>query len=712
MSKENESKDDQPADSSRRRLLKYATLIGVVGGGVASAWTLSRPDTSSEVSTPPDASPTDDIEQPTEEVPSLVERYAPDLYFGSHEKWYPTDPRNYRTETDDGPVVDGLLALDEYSATFREEVMPPEPTVFYRTVEAATGVDAIQYWFYSVFDQFTVNFHWHDWELLQVFIDRETEEPILVSASAHSRAIPNNEVLEPNLTDGRRMGILSEVGSHSSASEVNDIVPSFERFSSSDWSSDVTNDVLHTTANLAAPFAYGLPRGEGARLPFVMPELEGYRLDEHPELSVGPDDFIDEGVTVGSWSGLPSPPQSIPLREPGLVLAAPGSTMKLDTTYSLEPMERVRESVEDFTGPQLSFEFAVPGFIENSIASHITSVEIPWEQERYTNPLDDVTDPSHRQRVDGTLPGGLTNRVVGRVRQLGSGPSGALGRVTDEARESLDDVITVSFSELPVECAVRLASENPEATVTRNGVFGYLHVVPGEHLLVVNGPGYAPLGQRFVHDGGLFQAGSGGELTVVATEEAGWIRGDARDANGVSHVRVIEDYAGVVYDGRPVEDDRFAVAVHRDGRYTVEVVDADGRPGTYRVGPDTFDDEFEAVRETIETGKAPLATTLLAELEELFGLARTLAGGEDNELLDRLSRAQEEVAAATRLAERGNPDAMDDQLSNAVSLLEEAIEVLTSDRQRVYDDPAVATLAPRIRAALDRAETAIGTELV
>jgi hypothetical protein len=393
------------------------------------------------------------------------------------------------------------------------------------------------------------------------------------------------------------------------------------------------------------------------------------------------------------------------------VLAAPGSTIDADTTYSLEPMERVREAVEDFTGPQLSFEFAVPGFVENSIASHITSVGIPWEQERYTDPLADVTDPSHRQRVDGTSPEGLTNRVVGRVRQLDSGSSGALGRVTDEARQSLDDAITVSLSGLPVECAVRLASEGPEATVTRNGVFGYLHVDPGEHLLVVNGPGYAPIGQRFVHDGGLFQAGSDGELTVVAREDTGWIRGDGRETNGVSHVRVIEDYAGVVYDGRPVENDRFAVAVHRDGRYTVEVVDADGRPGAYRVGPDTFDDGFEDLRESIETGKASLTTTLLAELEELSGLARTLAGGEDNEVLDRLSRAQEEATAATRLAERGNFDGMDDRLSNAVSFLEEAIDVLTSDRQRVYDEPAVATLDPRIRAAIDRAETAIETEL-
>lgn len=54
---------------------------------------------------------------------------------------------------------------------------------------------------------------------------------------------------------------------------------------------------------------------------------------------------------------------------------------------------------------------------------------------------------------------------------------------------------------------------------------------------------------------------------------------------------------------------------------------------------------------------------------------------------------------------------MNDRLSNVVSFLEETIEVLRSDRQRLYDEPAVATLESRIQAVLDRADTAIGTGL-
>ncbi|WP_418280898.1 hypothetical protein [Halorubrum sp. DTA98] len=657
-------------------------------------------------------------DEPTEnesagDVPELVARYAPDLYFGALEKWFPTDPRRYIIETADGPVVDGFTALEGYSAAFTEDETPPDPMAFYRVVEAADGVDAIQYWFYSAFDQFTVNFHWHDWELLQVFLERESGSPLLLSASAHSRASPNNEYLDPDVTGDRRLGILSEVGSHSSASEINDVVPSFERLPSSDWDSDVTNDLLEVTSSLAAPFAYGLPRDEGARLPFVMPELDGYRLDDHPALSVGSEDFIDERVTVGSWLGLPRPPTDLPLREPGLVLAAPGSPTEANATYELEPMAHVRDVTDGFVGPQLSFEFAIPGFVENRFASHVTSVELPWEQDRFTDPLADVTDPAHRRRIDGELPPGLSNRVVGRIRLLGSGTSGALGRVTDEARESLDDAIAVSLYGLPVEAAVRLASEDPVATVTREGVFGYLHVDPGSHLLVVNGPGFAPFAQRFVHEGGRFRAGMDGELTVVATEDAGWIRGDGRDANGIAHVRVREDYAGVVYDGRPAEDDRFAVAVHRDGRYTVEVVDADGRRGAYRVGPQSFDDEFEAVRENVETGKATLSETLRGEIEELRDVARSLAARDgDDEVGDRLSRAVEEAAAATQVATRGDADTANRRLSNVVSLLEEALEALTSDRQRAYDDAEVSALRPRIHAALDRADAAIETETV
>ena len=734
---ERPASDDSPDDSDRRRVLGYAGFGALALGGVASAWYVSRPDGG-----PPegsDASPDDEgtgasetppgaAETPAE-PPRVVQRYAPDLYFGALEKWFPTDPRPYIVETDTGPVVDGFTALDQYSATFRETGTPPAPTVFYNVVEAAPGVDAVQYWLYSAFDQFTVNFHWHDWELLQVFVDRESGDPLLLCASAHSRTSPNNEYLDPELPAGARPGVLSEVGSHSSASEVNGLVPSFERLPIDDLVSDVTNDALDVSAAVRAPFAYGLPRDEGARLPFVLPELDGVPLHEHPSLSIERTDLIDDRVTVRSWAGLPTPPEALPLREPGLVIAHPDSAAEADATYALEPLAPLEGEIGDFVGPQLSFEFAVPGLVEDAVASHITSVGIPWEQARFTDPLADVTDPAHRRRIDGAEPDGLTNRVVGRVRQLKAGTAGALGGVVEDAADAVAGVAGVSLFPLPTELAVRLASEDPTATVTRGGVFEYLRVGPGPHLLIANGPGYAPIAARFTHDGGTVSAGDDGELAVVASEDAGWIRGDARETGGVVRVRIAEDYAGTVYDGEPVERDRFAVAVHRGGRYTIEVVDREGRRGAYRVTPDSFDDDGNAARRRVRTGRLALAQTLVAELDALYALAEALAsdhreqsgdsetdrnGAEDREsasgnpVLDGVARAREAAAGAVTAAETGDRAAADDRLSASVASLREVRDELASDAQAGYTDDAAAAIGPKTLAAIERATDAIG----
>ncbi|MEF8772484.1 hypothetical protein [Halodesulfurarchaeum sp.] len=732
MTDSNGPETAESVDEDRRRVLGYAGLAALAASGAAGAWLVSRPPETGDEGTGEAATPTPDgaassEETPAAAVPAAVERYAPDIYFGALEKWFPTDPRQYVVESDEGRVVDGFTALETYSQQFREVGGPPEPTVFYNVVEAADGVDAVQYWAYSVFDQFTVNFHWHDWELLQVFVERETGEPLLLSASAHARGTPNNEFVDPDIPDGTRPGILSEVGSHSSASEVNGVVPSFERVPTADFVSDVTNDGVDVSTSLRAPFAYGLPRDEGARLPFVLPELDGSPLHEHGSLSIERDDLLAESVTVDSWRGLPSPPDDIPLRESGLVFAHPDSGIagEADATYALEPLDPLEDEIDAFGGPQLSFEFALPGFVEDQFASHITSVGIPWEQERFNDPLADVTDPGHRRRIDGAEPAGLGNRVVGRVRQLRAGTEGALDGVAETAQDVVGGVASVSLSAPSVELAVRLASENPTATVTRNGVFGYLHVESGEHQLAVNGPGLAPLAAGFEHDGGLVQAGSEGELTVVATEDAGWVRGDARETGGVSRVRIVEDYAGVVYDGEPVETDRFAVAVHREGHYTVEVFDSDGHSGAYRVTPDSFGDADETVRDGIRTGKLPLAETLRAELDELYALAETLAGedGSDstdgtdastdgtNEVLDRLQRARRAAASAVAAAEDGAAALADEWLLTVDIVLEDIRDTLASESQGGYDDDAVAALDPRVAAGSDRANEALEAEL-
>jgi hypothetical protein len=63
--------------------------------------------------------------------------------------------------------------------------------------------------------------------------------------------------------------------------------------------------------------------------------------------------------------------------------------------YELVPTSEL-EAITDFAGPQLSFEFSVPQFAEDAVSGHISTAGVPWEQPRYTNPADDITDPNHR----------------------------------------------------------------------------------------------------------------------------------------------------------------------------------------------------------------------------------------------------------------------------------------------------------------------------
>jgi len=304
--------------------------------------------------------------------------------------------------------------------------------VFYNVAPVDDRVVAVQYWMYSVFDQFTVNFHWHDWELLQVFVDTESGDPLLLVASAHARKCPNNEFLDPDIGPDERPAVLAEVGSHSSATDVNGRVASFERYQFSDYAPDVSNDPVKPLDRLSSqPFSYGLPRDEGARLPYAVPELDGAPLADHPDLpAVDSEDFVDEDVTVRSWRDLARPPGRLPVREPGTVFTGPGSPTDGDVSYELLPIDAVREEIDAFDGPQLSFEFAIPGFVEDQLAGHITSVGIPWENERFADPTADITDLKHRAAVTDEGMANLTDRVIGRVSILRGGPDGETDAVS------------------------------------------------------------------------------------------------------------------------------------------------------------------------------------------------------------------------------------------------------------------------------------------
>ena len=699
--------------SDRRRLLAYgglAALLGLVGVGAGVRYLDDGAD--ANPSTPTDAPPTTSEAPPTSEPGAtdwlpLVERFAPELHFGRRERWFPTDPRNY---VGGNRVVDGPEALVSYSEDARGAGAPPAPTVFYNVVPVDDTIVALQYWMYSVFDQFAVNFHWHDWELLSVFVDVETEEVVLLSASAHARSCPNNEYLRPEMGPGDRPVVLSEVGSHSSTTDVNGNRPSFERLGAGGLAPDVSNAFVRPLAGaIDQPFAYGLPRDEGVPVPYSLPELDDTPLHEHLGLPLS--DFVDADVTIRDWRGLASPPSGIPLRDAGTVLTPPGSATAGDASYAIEPLADVADAVDDLTGPQLSFEFAIPGFVEDRFASHITTAGIPWQDPRASDPVRDITDPDHRRAVTGEVPGGLSDRVVGGVSTLLGRGDGDLPGVDGDDRDAVEPFASVSAFPLPVEVACLLRSD-PTATVTSGGVFRFLDVEPGVHELVLNGPGLAPYAERFEHGGGTVRPGVDGRVTLVASEDAVRLRADRRGAGGVRRVRVVESFAGPVFDARPVEEGRFAAPVHRDGTYRVEVVDDDGLRGSVRVEGNALDGE---PLPPISTGKAAMARELAALLSETASLARELGGSQREEaelsIPAEFDAAADDARAAAEDADVGYAQGANERLADVVTRLRDVRERLAEPEPWGYTEGNGALLRHRAAEALDMARTAYSTNV-
>jgi hypothetical protein len=644
-------------------------------------------------------------EVPGNEARDLAERFAPTLYFDAAERWFPTDPRGYESERDGETVVNGFDALDGYAERARESDTPPDPTVFYRAVRYEDSpLAAVQFWYYSAFDQFTTNFHWHDWELLQVFVDTDSGEPQLHVASSHSRKVPNNEFLDPD--PERPPRVLSELGSHSSALSVNEITERFQRLPGDGTAADITNRAVEALGELAAiPAAYGLPRDEGARLPYLVPEFDGVPVYEHERLpSVERSDLVDEALTVRSFDALASPPTDLPARSTGLVFGPAEREDDVDVTYDLVPTNDL-EHITAFTGPQLSFEFAVPGFAEDALASHITSVPTPASQPRYADPAADVSGPSHRaalaDRYDAIAAPTPTASVLAAVTEA---------MTLDEAPDG-KGLTTVS----PTLEAVALLESEAEAVPTFRGVAMVQGAAAGDHRLTVNGAGLAPHAEDVSVTGdGPAVGGVEGEIPLVARENATKLEVDTDGADAdLTDLAVEDDFAGRLYDAPLSGPD--AVYVHRGGAYTTEVRDAADEVGAFRVDPG----EEDAVRiGEPRTGKAPLATFLADVAEETRAEVAAVADdgddGNGTETGDRqggsggdggspdpgpvrgLSRALAAVAeAARRAAERAENgdragaderlDAVATRLERVAARLEEARGELPGSLSRATD---------------------------
>ncbi|MFB6252421.1 MAG: hypothetical protein ABEI27_12190 [Halobellus sp.] len=703
----------------------------------------------------------------------LAERFAPTLYFDAAESWFPTDPRPYASEQDGETVVDGFDALDGYHERYDPATKPPNPTVFYNAVEYENSpLAVVQFWLYSAFDQFTTNFHWHDWEALHVFVDTDTGEPQLFVASSHSRKVPNNEFLDPDPETVPRL--LAELGSHSSALSINDQFDAFQRLPSPDLLADITNSAITSFQDISElPLAYGLPRDERARLPYLVPAYEGAPIYEHERLpNVDRESLLPPSLTIRSFDSLSSPPGDLPARATGIIFrhggqadgntGSEGDETASEHAYDLVPTSEI-ENIVDFTGPQLSYEFAVPEYAEDGVASHITTTGAPWGQPRYENPAADITDPNHRSaladRYDAIGGAAPINTVVSRVTEAVT---------TDDAPE--DEGLTTQ--ETNVE-AVALIESDPEAIPTFRGVVVARDVATGEHRLTVNGAGRAPHSERIAVGEGatstpttadetdgetttardatvspespamttqstaagtdttagetspadetarqtpgerITVGGVDGEIPLVARENARKleVNADGTDAE-LTDLAVADDFAGRLYESPLAGSD--AVYVHRGGAYTTEVRDADGAIGAFRVNPGPDDDSRLRI-ERPDTGKTSLAEFLVSitaeTQEELQNLVDddaesvTDGGGRANALRGLLTALSAILEAAKRAAENarnGDRAGTDQQLQaveQALGRVAEEIEAASGD----VPDPLQNAARNRVEEAGQRA---------
>lgn len=635
-------------------------------------------------------------EMNTERARELAEQFAPTLYFDEHEQWFPTDPRAYISENGDETVVDGFEALDGYTERSKESDSPPDPTLFFHAMEYEDSpLAVVQFWYYSVFDQFTTNFHWHDWEVLHVFVDTDSGEPQLYVGSSHSGSVPNNEYLDPETKLVPR--ILSELGSHSSALSVNDMADRFQRLPIDGTIADITNSAIESIEDIAnIPLAYGLPRDEGARLPYVVPELDDKPLYEHAQLpSVSREDLVPEELTIRSFADLTSPPGDLADRSTGVVFHSASRDDGVgDIEYELVSSGEL-EHITDFSGPQLSFEFAIPAFAEDAIASHISTTGVPWEQPRYNDPAADISDSNHRaalaERYSAIAEPASINTVITNVTEAIS---------SDEA----PDGEGVTTGDLSVE-SIALLESTPEAVPTFKGIAVVRNVPAGEHRLTVNAPGTEPHSETLAiptDESGPTIAGAEGKVPLVARENAMKLEVDPDDSDtDLTDLAVEDDFAGRLYDA-PL-DGPDAVYLHRGGAYTTEVRDAEDEVGAYRVNPST---ENRVRLEAPQTGKESLSEylgTVAEETATAVGAVATQSDSEDTTsdgtsggqtnavqgLIKALEAVAEAAQRAANQASKGNENQADQNLNTVTERLErvqsrlaEAADDLPNDLER------------------------------
>jgi len=429
--------------------------------------------------------------------------------------------------------------------------------------------------------------------VLHVFVDLDTGDPQLyVASSSHPRSVPNNEFLDPNpdaiprVLSRARLALQHPLGQRE---------PPASSSASARRGCSRTSRTRRSTRSRTSsgfPSRTGSPR-RGDAAPSVVPEYEGEPLYDHPDLpSVSVESLVDGALTIRSLDALGSPPTDLPFRETGIAFRHADREDELaDRTadevigYDLVQSAEL-EDITAFTGPQLSYEFAVPKIVEDAVASHITTTGIPWKQPRYENPALDVTAGNHRAELAERYD------AIAAEESFGDGATAELdavvARVTravesDDAPEgeglTTTDAITESFV---------LIESDPEAVPTFGGGIAVANGIPeGDHRLTVNGAGRRPPARswRSRRTSPLTTAGVDGEIPLVARENATKVElSDAESDIDMTRTAVEDDFAGRIYDS--AVDGSDAVYVHAGGAYTTEVRDADDDEiGAYRIKP-------------------------------------------------------------------------------------------------------------------------------
>lgn len=176
----------------------------------------------------------------SQNLADLAEKYAPNFWFDSEEKYFPCDYSNYFYENSSERT--GAQAKARYDALGTREKLQAFK-IFYN-ISQSSQETAIQYWLFYVFNDFD-NQHYGDAESVTVFIDKQNGRIKKIVGSAHIGSqtkiiLGNNEL---NYFQQQHINILVEKGSHANfpdgngdgLAEAKDLSNWYNAYGISDW---------------------------------------------------------------------------------------------------------------------------------------------------------------------------------------------------------------------------------------------------------------------------------------------------------------------------------------------------------------------------------------------------------------------------------------------------------------------------------------------